>query len=141
MGLGTVDPQQVNVSIGGNIITGFADGTFLNVERDEDTWNKVVGADGSVARSKSANKAATLTLTLLQTSPSNDILSALAALDEETGDAEIPIIIKDNSGTTLVSAPESWIQKPPAIVYGKEVQNREWVFALSKTTFFAGGNE
>jgi hypothetical protein len=140
MGVKTYDPQQVSLSMGGQIASGFADGTFISVERDEDTFNKVTGADGQVSRSKTANKSATLTLTLAQTSPFNDILSALAAADEVSSTGVFPVILKDNSGTTIVSSGAGWIRKPPTSGFGKEIENREWVIDMASTIFFVGGN-
>jgi hypothetical protein len=140
MGAKTYDPQKVKLSLGGQIASGYADGTFISVERDEDSWSKVVGADGEVSRAKSANTAATLTLTLAQTSPFNDILSALAALDEVSAAGIFPVILKDNGGTTLISSGAGWVKKPPTVVMGKVVEGREWVLDLGKTIFFAGGN-
>lgn len=140
MGVKTYDPQQVSLSLGGQIASGFADGTFINIERDEDTFTKVSGADGEVSRAKSANTAALLTLTLAQTSPYNDILSAFAALDELDGSGIVPMILKDGSGRTVASSAAAWIRKPPAAPFGKEVDNREWAIDLGKTLFFIGGN-
>ena len=78
----TYDPANVIVSIGGTPMSGFADGTFVMVSRDEDIFSKVSGADGEVSRAKSNNRSGSLTLTLMQTSMSNDVLSAIAVLDE-----------------------------------------------------------
>lgn len=140
MGVKTYDPQKVALSLGGQIMSGFADGTFISIERDENSFEKVTGADGDVSRSKTANKSATLTLTLNQTSPSNDILSALAALDEVASSGVFPVILKDNSGTTVVSSGAGWIRKPPTSGFGKVIETREWVIDLAATIFFIGGN-
>jgi hypothetical protein len=139
-GVKTYDPQQVSLSIGGQIASGFADGTFISVEPDEDTFTKVTGADGDVSRSKTANESATLTLTLAQTSPFNDILSALAAADKVSSTGVFPVIIKDNSGTTVVSSGAGWIRRLPTSGFGKEIENREWIIDMGKTIFFVGGN-
>jgi hypothetical protein len=140
MGAKTYDPQKVKLSLGGQIASGYVDGTFISVERDEDSWTKVVGADGEVSRAKSANTAATLTLTLAQTSPFNDILSALAAADEVNSAGVFPVILKDNGGNTVISSGAGWVKKPPVAAFSKTVEGREWVIDLGKTVFFAGGN-
>ena len=140
MGVKTFDPKQVQVIIGGNEIAGFADGEFINIERDENTFSKVVGADGEVSRSKSNNRSGALTLTLLQTSASNDVLSAIMIADELTNSGIIPIFVKDSLGTTNLFAGEGWIQKPPASPFDKEITNREWVIELASVDVFIGGN-
>ena len=58
-------------------MSGFADGTFLTVDRDDDQWAKVTGADGTSTRIKSNNRSGNMTLTLKQSSPSNDVLSRI----------------------------------------------------------------
>jgi hypothetical protein len=77
---------------------------------------------------------------LAQTSPFNDILSALAAADEVSSTGVFPVILKDNSGTTIVSSGAGWIRKPPTSGFGKEIENREWVIDMASTIFFVGGN-
>ncbi len=140
MGAKTFDPKQVQVIIGGNQMAGFADGEFINVERDEQTFSKVVGADGEVSRAKSNNRSGLFTLTLLQTSASNDILSAIMLADELTNSGIVPVFIKDSLGTSTLFAGEGWIQKPPAYAADKEITNREWVIELASVDVFIGGN-
>jgi hypothetical protein len=68
------DPAQVIVALGGTTISGYADGTFVEVAFDEQQWNKVTGADGATQRSKTNNYTGTITLTLLNGAASNDFL-------------------------------------------------------------------
>ena len=139
----TFDPANVIVSIGGTPISGLADGTFVMVSRDEDAFSKVSGADGEVSRAKSNNRSGSLTLTLLQTSMSNDILSAIAALDEISNTGVVPVFVKEMGATkplTTLFACEGWIKKMPDASYGKEIENREWVFDLATVNMFEGGN-
>ena len=140
MAVRTYDPKQVAVLVSGVPMSGFADGTFISVERDEDAFSKVSGADGIVSRAKSNNSMGTLTLTLAQTSPSNDVLSALATLDELTNAGIFPIIVKDNSGRSIHFSSNAWVKKVPAAGYAKEVGNREWIFDLADYSPFIGGN-
>lgn len=43
MSVRTYDPKQVIITVGGIPMSGFADGTFLTVDRDDDQWAKVTG--------------------------------------------------------------------------------------------------
>lgn len=140
MAVKTYDPKQVLLIIGGAPIGGFADGEFISVERDEDTYTKISGADGEVSRSKSNNKMGELTVTLLQTSSSNLILSAIMQADELSNSGVVPIFIKDGLGTTILFSAEGWIKKPPTVSYDKELTDREWVLDLSNVDIFVGGN-
>ena len=140
MALRTYDPKQVVVSIGGVPMSGFADGTFLLVDRDEQMFSKIVGADGTTTRVKSNNRSGTMTLTLKQSSPSNDVLSGFAALDELSNTGVVPVLIKDLSGNSIFFSATGWIQKYASSEFGKEINNREWVLDLADVDVFVGSN-
>lgn len=135
MSVRTYDPKMVGITVGGVPITGYADGTFVAIERAGDTFTKVTGADGMVTRSKSNDKSGQVTLTLKQSSPSNDYLSGLAALDEMSNAGVVPVSIADASGTTLLFMPSAWIRKPANVEFGKELSTREWVLDFDKCEF------
>lgn len=141
MALKKYDPKAVSVIFGGPI-TGFADGTFVSVEFDEDLFTKVVGADGEACRSKTNNLGARVTITLLQSSTSNTFLSAAlnTDLNSPLGDGIVPFFLKDLSGNTLMSAENAWVVKPATVEYGREVANREWVIETDNMQFLVGGN-
>lgn len=136
----TYDPGQVQVLVGGNIMSGYADGTFVVVERDEDAYSKHSGTDGDVSRAKTNNKTGTMTLTLAQTSLSNDILDAIRLADELSNSGVVPVMMKDGSGNTLLFAAEAWVRKMPSSEYGNEITDREWVLDLAKLDGKIGGN-
>lgn len=136
----TYIPQEVSVIVGGNIISGFADGTFVTVERDEDAFTYVPSTSGGGTRTKNANKAGKVTITLQQSSESNSILSDLAKADEKDGSGVVAIMIRDNSGESLHSSDAAYISKMPQAQFAKELQNLEWVFQCEDLSMYAGGN-
>lgn len=140
MAVRTYDPKQVAINIGGAPMQGFADGTFLNVERENDAFQKVVGADGVVSRAKSNDRSGLATLTLVQTSPSNDLLSALAVADELQNAGVVPITVKDLEGRTTYFAGTGWIRKMADSEFSNEITNREWAIDLAEVDVFIGGN-
>src|SRR6266850_1641762 len=109
------DPDQVVILAAGVRIQGFADGEFVTVEQMSDGFSSVVGTDGQVARSKSNDRRAKVTIKLLQTSTSNDVLSAIHRqdLNAVNGAGVFPFQIMDLLGTTIVHAPQAWIVKYP----------------------------
>jgi len=137
----TYDPAEVIITVGGIPLTGFADGTFLVVERDEDAFSKSTGADGNTARVKSNNHAGAATITLQQTSPSNDVLSGFAAADELSNRGVVPILIKDLNGASTFFSASAWVRKMPAAEFGKALSDREWVLDCAAIDLFVGGNE
>lgn len=140
-GVRTYDPRNVQIIVGGNPISGFADGSFITITPDETLYAKSVGADGEVSRARSNNRSATVTLTLKQTSQSNDVLSALALADNAANAGVVPFMVKEiGSGSTLVFAQAAWIEDFPDIDYSKEVGERAWTLATAQTDMFVGGN-
>lgn len=134
------DPAQVSVIFAGIIVEGYADGTFVLAARNNPSFSLKVGASGEGARAKSNDRSGTVTITLMQSSASNDLLSAQAALDEASGDGIGSLLIKDLSGTTLVSAETAWIQKPSDMERAKEISDAQWVIETDVLNMFVGGN-
>lgn len=140
MAIRTFDPASVVITVGGVPISGYADGTFLLIQRAADAWSMVVGADGLTTRVKSNNRSGTMTLTLLQSSPSNDVLSGFANLDELSNAGVIPVLVKDLSGNSLYFSGTGWIQKYPDSEFSNQISNREWIIALADIDIFVGSN-
>lgn len=136
----TVNPKQVIITLGGVPITGYADGEFVNITRENDSFNKSAGADGQVTRVASGDRSGTVVLTLAQSSLSNDYLSGLIIQDEATNDAIVPLAIKDLSGNTVVFAEHAWVRKPTDAAWGKDVQTREWNIDCADLDMLIGGN-
>ena len=140
MSVRTYDPKQVIITIGGVPMSGFAEGTFLEVVRNEPTWNTVVGADGLVTRGKTNNFSGTLTLTLKQSSPSNDVLSGFMALDEATNAGVVPILVKDLSGNSIYFGARCWVTQYANSAFGKDIADRVWTLTMDEADIFVGSN-
>ena len=138
--LASYNPAEVSVIVGARPIKGFASGTFISAERDEQSFTKQVGADGEVTRSKTSNKGGRVTITLQQASESNEYLSTLLATDEVSATGVIPLLVRDASGTTLLAAESAWIQKPPTTEFGRDPSEREWVIDCANLEMFVGSN-
>jgi hypothetical protein len=127
--VGNYDPKKVLVNFGGNILSGFAPGTFVNIAPDDaDGFKKQVGADGEVGRAQSANNTHSVTVTLMQTSLSSQVLSTIRNTDKLTGRAILPLTITDLNGATLAFWPQAWIHGDPEWGFGDELTDRQWVF-------------
>lgn len=128
------DPQEVSASLAGIPISGYAEDTFIEINQEADSFVDVVGVDGTVSRSKVSDKRATIKFTLMQTSETNDLLSALAELDDSTpGGAGVgALLIRDNSGRAVYEGPQSWIMKPPDVAFGKQAGPRVWTIRTAR---------
>ena len=125
--VGTYDPKKVIIDFGGQIIDGFADGTFLTIApHDADGFKKVVGADGEIMRSLSADNSHVVTFTLLQSSSSNQVLSTIRNVDKQTGKNMKSLTITDLNGKTLGSWAQAWIRGDPELGFSKENTDRPW---------------
>lgn len=139
----TYDPNEVSLIVGAIPISGYADGSFIECSKESPDFNDVVGADGEVARSKSNDPRWTLTITLLQTSQSNAVLSALRASDLLAGNGAgvVPVLIKDNQGTTLMAFANAWIMNPPDVTFDREATERAWELrCIEAAPVVIGGN-
>lgn len=119
------DPKGGTLTVGGNIITGFAPDSIVTIERNEAMWSLQVGADGEGTRSKSNNRSGRFTFSLMQTSDSNRILSGMAFIDETTGGMAVPVMYKHGDNTFM--AETGWIIQQPASEFAREAGPREWV--------------
>lgn len=140
--LKTYDPSTVSMFYGVIEMQGFAQDAAIAVEHDEDDWSLVVGVDGEPTRSKTSNESATITVSLMQSSDVNILLSAERTLDKNTpgGTGGKALIIKDGSGTTLFAAESCWIQKAPGAELNREATTREWIFRTGEMEAVHGGN-
>lgn len=128
-------PDNVTVTIGGFDISGFQDGTFLDVEASADRFTYKVGSRGSVVRTKNLDETAKFTLTLQAQATSNDDLITLMLSDDT-----FTIQIKDSAGNMFVHDDEAWVMKIPKIERGKESGPCQWIFMMPFCEMRPGGN-
>ena len=134
------DPAAVILTVDDQNILGYADGSFVNIARNNDLFTLTVGADGEATRSKSNDLSGRITITLQQTSPSNDILSALADADEQSNQGVFAVQLKDASGQTLGAGERAWVVKKADAPFAKETENREWIIETNELVYTVGGN-
>ena len=142
MAVKVYDPADVDLLIADIPIAGFADGEMITLEFTSQAFTSMAGSDGEVARSKSNDRRAVCTVKLLQTSDSNDLLSALYASDQlaSNGAGIGAFLLRDGQGRSLYTAAECWIQKHPNVSFDREPTPREWVIEIADCQAFTGGN-
>jgi hypothetical protein len=124
----TYDFKDVIVTFGGIPISGYEDGTAIEVAPSSDRFTKKVGADGEVARGRSNDDTAEVKLILMQTSLSNTYLNTFLKADRLANAGAKPLHIMDVNGGSLDFFPVAWVKKAPVKGYAKEVGPREWIF-------------
>jgi hypothetical protein len=136
----TYDPSKVRVLIGALVMTGFADGTFVKINRSGDAFDKKRGADGTVDRINKSAYDFEVDFSLKGTSPLNASLSGLLATDQLTNGAIFPLTIQDLSGNSLFEAPQAWIKKDPDQDFADSLNNRSWKIDTGAAANLIGGN-
>ena len=134
MRIKTYDPRKVLISLGPHSVTGYSDGTFVNIVPHGEGVAKKVGADGEIVRSIDPDRSSTVTLTLLQSSPTVAFCQRQYDLDRDTGDGMFPILVTDLKGGLLFSAQEAWVVNPPEREFAKEDTDREIEIATGEST-------
>lgn len=142
MALFSYCPEEVNVLVAGFIpITGFVDGTFINITKDVMPFTSVRTPDGTVSRMYNNDQTYTIEISLYNGSQTNDVLTKLWQIDEITQVGKFPILVKDNSGTDLFFSTTTWIEQTPSMAKSSTVDTRTWVLRSSQAVINFGGNE
>lgn len=131
------DPSKLSVVFGAIPIHGFADDTLFEIESEESRYNESSDVRGNdITRSKINKNTATITLYLLQNSPSNKVLNSFLEADWINDSGAFPIIIKDDQGNTIFACAMAYIKGMPKISYGSDLGTREWVIRAANVSLF-----
>ena len=134
MALATYNPSELVAVIAGVQVQGFADGTVIEIEYNEDTISLKTGVQGDGVRTINQNRSAKIKIMLQHGSISNAQFTALAALDRPrdrrtvSGRGVGTCTITDLNGTLLASCKNIWIVKSAKATFAKESEPREWNF-------------
>ena len=121
------DPKKVTVIYDGMVITGFADDSMIEAEKNEDNITPHVGVLGEVSIAINADNTGTVTISLANTSPFIKILAEKARANTI---APLSIIDMNENGVN-VGGTEAVIIKPPNVTIGKEVESQEVQFFVA----------
>lgn len=133
--------ERLRIISGGHVNTGLADGTFVSIKELGDGITDVEGADGEIARSVRTLRRSEVTVTLMQTSSTNDFYSAVYHADIAShGGGTFPLLVQDLNGSTVLEAAEAWVVKMPDTDFDKTAgQTRAWVIRTGKASSFTSG--
>ena len=99
--------------------------TFLTVAQNADTSTYQAGIDGEGVFSESKDNSATITLTLMQTSAGNALLSEMYRVQQATGTL-LPCSGQDSRGTSKMASEACKITRLPDETFAKEAGTVEW---------------
>ena len=134
----TYSPSDVTILISGYQLVGLLG---VELEWDSAPFTMYRGIRNQQTRVFNSSMAATLRVTLLQTSDSNDVLSKILDEDRLARTARLEVMLKDSSGTTLYQAQQGYIPEYPSIKFSRGFRGREWKISLLDATIVnVGGN-
>lgn len=116
------DAKNVTVTVAETFITGFGEDTFVECEKDEDTFQTSVGAQGDVGISEINNPLGTITITLQQTSPSVAYLNRLAASKQI-----VPVWVMSSSfPAEKIGGSKARVKKPAGSSFSNQIEDRQF---------------
>lgn len=142
MSINTYSPSDVIVSLAGlHTVTGFADGTFVEIRKLGKPFETQRAMDGEISRIYHEDKGFEVRITLMQSSSSNNILSMLYNVDKATRIGKFPMVIKDGRGSTAFVSLTSWIEEIPDVKFASALSTYTWTFGCADATISIGGND
>lgn len=131
----TYDPDEVRVLINGLEVYGFAEGSMVTVERNQDYFNNYTGTRGEVSRAVVRDDSGIITFRLQHTSPFIETIRNLITVDAIAGvPPVIAITIQDPSSYEQVVASFCWINNDGTMEWGNEITEREYQFFATNVT-------
>lgn len=128
-----IDVTASLTGVGGTINLGNGAGNSeegITVSMVESKNTMMIGADGTAMHSLHAGQGATITVTLLKTSPVNQLLSEMFNLQRVSSTAwgKNVITLRNNATGDVLTGTQAAFQKWPDLAYAKDGNTNAWVF-------------
>lgn len=123
--LGTYDPEQVVILLDNLPVMGFAEGSMVSVEKNEDFSNSYVGTKGEYSRAINRNKSGTITIRLQHNSPFVAIIEGWANQDYPP---VISFAVVDPASYETFGNTHCWLNTDAVHDFSNEIGEREYVF-------------
>jgi len=139
----TYSPSDISITFAGVPIDGFDSSNVVRINRIDPIYTSKRAMDGTVSITKQKYSKWQVSIFLAQSSDSNDLLNGIQKLLFSSNIKAmqfLPLIIKDNSGTTMFFAKDVWIEQLPELEFGQSLAVREWVFMCNDVECIIGGN-
>ena len=138
--LSNIDPAgNINV-VDGQPLSGYIKGVFTSIVFNSDAFTPEKGSDGEDNRFLANDFSAVATITLMQSSDSNDYLSDLHNEDLSTAKKIFTFTHKDSNGSTLLESSRCYILKFADVTIGNTSQGRAWRIHCPNLKGKVGGN-
>lgn len=143
--LGNYSPDDLHLVISlddeVHIVGGYSEGTMVSVTRTTPLSTYVNGGDDSGMRVFRKNSAGSMTITLMQTSGTNDFMTMWAKKDIEMRGYLGKVTFVDASGRSSFTGTDCFVESLPDAGFGTDgTDNRTWVIYCRKLDQHIGGN-
>ena len=134
------NPENVSVHIGGEVVEGFAQGTLVQVNMTAKQFNYTQGLVSGV-RTYNPDKHGTITITIMQGSPTNLVLDKFLRADIDPNSVGyFPVIVFDNNATNgltswICRATTCWVSEYPQWSLANNPQTRTWTLETNNIDY------
>lgn len=135
----TYSPKDVSLIISGYKVAGWDE---ISIVRNGGGFIPVQGIRGKHTRVTNPDTSANISLTIIQTSASNEVLSSIHGQDLVNGTGRLVVTLKDLSGRSVFSSDEAYILTYPEAVFSGDFEYRAWSIRCQTTkSYVIGGND
>lgn len=127
----TYSPDKVSLIISGYVVSGILE---MSLEFNSDAFVMQRGIRGQNTRIYNSDSSARLTVEVLQTSPTNDILFQIVKQDKATKSARLDLVISDLSGHTILQSDSAYVTNYPNMRLSTGFNPRVWTFDMLRIT-------
>lgn len=130
-GVLTYSPKDVKLVLSGYTLTGILS---ITVEWNSPQMSIRRGIRGQHTRVFNRDLSCKISVDVLQTSPTNEVLYEIFRIDRGTNLARLDMSISDNSSRAILSSSEAYITALPTVRYTEGFDARTWVFEMMAVT-------
>jgi hypothetical protein len=128
-----IDSANRVVLVGAHALEGRAAGNYCSIVQP-DRVAVDVGVDGEGVFRVNGNKSATVTVALMPSSKSNDVLSAIMAAG-----LPVPLSVIAQGERSKFVAPRAMLTKVADLIWSDGTEVRSWTFVCTSGQLFVGG--
>ena len=127
----TYSPKDVKI-----VLSGYTLGGLLSVSVN---WNAPQmsirrGIRGQHTRVRNTDLSCTVTLDVMQTSVTNEVLYEIFRIDRGTNSARLDLTISDTSSRAILASAEAYVAGLPTIRYSEGFDARSWTIEVLSIT-------
>lgn len=135
----TYSPSKTFIVLAGYQIVGW---DSVTITRRVDDFVPVFGIRGKHCTVPTNDTSCFVTINVIQSSPSNDVLSEIHRLDIENGTGRLATVFRDTGGRSVFHGDEGRILGYPEVKYSGDIEYRVWrIFFQTTKTYNIGGNQ